>query len=159
MSIAIAAFCALHCVFKQCRSFPALCHNPSSRVLFHLQHCGSLTEWWIVKGSKQSCKYTCRLTCIHVPVRYWSLMIEAFSEQSALNIYCSISRALCGCVNGLFPLSDYIYMQHFCTPAACPHVLLLCPKEPLNVWKFSNGNCINPHANTSHSYFVKSTPF
>lgn len=39
---------------------------------------------------KQSCKYTCRLTCIHVAARYWSLMIEALSEQSALNIYCSI---------------------------------------------------------------------
>lgn len=39
---------------------------------------------------KQSCKYTCGLTCIHVAARYWSLMIEALSEQSALNIYCSI---------------------------------------------------------------------
>lgn len=27
---------------------------------------------------------------MHVSARYWSLMIEALSEQSALNIYCSI---------------------------------------------------------------------
>lgn len=38
-------------------------------------------------------------------------MIEAFGGQSALNIY--FSRALCRCVNLLFPLSSYIYMQYF----------------------------------------------
>lgn len=93
--------CTLHTAlwfFKavevKCRFFTAFCHHPSSRVLLHLQHCMSLTEWWIVHGIKQSSKYTCRLTFIHVTVGYWSLMIEAYSEQSALNIYCSISWAL-----------------------------------------------------------------
>lgn len=87
---------------------------------------------------KQSCKYPFRLTCIHVAARYWSLMIEALSEESALNIYCSIFGTLRRCVHLLFPLCSYIYTQlFFCPAATSSHGFLLFPKEPLHDWNSS----------------------
>lgn len=103
---------------------------------------------------KQSCKYTCKLTCIHVAARYWSLMIEALSEQSALNIYCSIfenSPQVCTLAISSFLL--YLGTAFFCIAEAGSHGLLLCPKQPLHDWKCGYADRIHPCANTNHSHF------
>lgn len=78
-------------------------HQASS--LLHLLHHMSLTEWWIEQGYKT--KMGIRMHT-HAHTRE-SRILEpddrgSYSEDSALNIYCSISRALCRCVHLPFPL-------------------------------------------------------
>lgn len=72
------------------RSFSAFCHHPSS---------ATLSEWWIVLGRKQSCKYTRRHTCdcrilepddrsFLVNIRPWMFIVASLELSAGVWICC-----------------------------------------------------------------------
>lgn len=89
-----------------------ICHRAST--LPHLPHSMSLTERWIEQGCKTKMG---KHMHAHTDTRE-SRILEpddrgSYSEGSALNIYYSISRALCRCVHLMFPLCSLCLSHAF----------------------------------------------